>query len=337
MDTYPVKDLERHRAVRIVIFNHKGGVGKTTLTVNIASALAEMGKRILLVDSDPQGNLTSYLVEETVVDDLLDNADTDAGGTIWSALKPIAEATGEIKMISALERSANIFLLPGDVRLSEFEQELTPMWNECFQRKNKGFRGTTALSRLVNQVAALNEIDFVFYDAGPNIGPLNRIILLDSDYFIVPAACDLFSLRALKTLGHTLVGWVTDWRTILELAPDDMYLLPGAPRFLGYIPQRFRVYGNQPASDYAKYLPRIEKSIGSDLVTVLKRLDSTLVPESTTGNQLGQVKDFGSLAAASQKQGVPIKQVVAGTPAQRTEAEKAFAEIGKRIVERTET
>ena len=335
MDTHPAKDPDRHSAIRIAIFNHKGGVGKTTLAVNITAALAAMGERILLVDSDPQGNLTTYLVEEAVVDDLLDNADTDAGGTVWSALKPIAEATGEIKPISPLERSTNIFLLPGDVRLSEFEQELTPMWTECFSRKTKGFRGTTALSRLVNQVAAQNAIDFIFYDAGPNIGPLNRIILLDSDYFIVPAGCDLFSLRALKTLGHTLVRWITDWRTILELAPEDMYLLPGAPRFLGYIPQRFRVYGGQPASGYSKYLPRIEKSVGSDLVTVLKRADSSLVPESTTGNQLGQVKDFGSLAAASQNQGVPIKDVDAGTPKQRADAERAFREIAQKIAERT--
>src|SRR6476619_6460080 len=93
------RDSERHSSIRIAIFNHKGGVGKTTLTVNIADALASMGKRILLVDSDPQGNLTSYLVEESVVDDLLDNADTDRGQTLWSAVKPIVEATGEIKQI----------------------------------------------------------------------------------------------------------------------------------------------------------------------------------------------------------------------------------------------
>ncbi len=166
-----------------------------------------MGKRILLVDSDPQGNLTSYLVEESVVDDLLDNADTDKGQTLWSAVKPVVEATGEVKQIPALERLTNIFLLPGDVRLSEFEQELSPMWNECFQRKQKGFRGTTALSRLVNEAAAQNAVDFVFYDAGPNIGPLNRIILLDCDYFIVPAACDLFSLRALIYTQNRKERW----------------------------------------------------------------------------------------------------------------------------------
>ena len=78
------------------------------------------------------------------------------------------------RLIKPLEWSTNSFLLPGDIRLSEFEEELAPMWNECFRRKPKGSRGTTALSRLVNQIAAQNKIDFVFYDAGPNIGPLNE-------------------------------------------------------------------------------------------------------------------------------------------------------------------
>jgi cellulose biosynthesis protein BcsQ len=68
--------------VRITIYNHKGGVGKTTLAVNIASALTELDKSVLLVDSDPQCNLTSYLLADDVVDNLLDNSDGPKGQTI---------------------------------------------------------------------------------------------------------------------------------------------------------------------------------------------------------------------------------------------------------------
>ena len=162
--------MARFAAPRLAIFNHKGGVGKTTLTVNIAAALAEMGKSVLLVDSDPQCNLTSYLVEENVVDDMFDKSDTPEGRTLWSAMKPIVDATGPYKLISPIERSANISLLPGDIQLSDFEQELTSLWTDCYARKPRGFRGTAALSSLVNELVGLYKYGLCFYGYGPTVG-----------------------------------------------------------------------------------------------------------------------------------------------------------------------
>jgi len=328
--------IPRSSAIRLAIFNHKGGVGKTTLTYNIAASLAARGERVLMVDSDPQCNLTSYLLSDDVVDDLLDTSDSDEGRTIWSALEPVAEATGDVRWIKpqslAVER---LFLLPGDIRLSEFESELNEFWAQCLQRKGKGFRGTTALSQLVNRTAQRSQINYVFYDCGPNIGPLNRVILLDCDYFIVPVACDLFSVRALKTLGRTLGAWIREWKTISDLAPSDTYDLPGKPQFLGYIAQNFRVYGAQPTAHHYRYLSKIERSVQSDIVAALRRV----APQSAQlGNftlKLGEVKNFGSLVPASHTSGLPFADVPQGIPQQKEAARIAFDGIARKIVTRT--
>ena len=328
----------RSNAIRFSIFNHKGGVGKTTLTMNIAAALAATGKRVLLVDSDPQCNLTSYLVADEVVDDLLDNSDGAKGRTVWSAIKPVSEATGGVASIRPIESGIeNLFLIPGDIRLSEFEVDLTEFWGQCLQRKTKGFRGTTALSMLVSDVSNKLEIDYIFYDSGPNIGPLNRAILLDCDYFLVPVACDLFSLRALKTLGRTLVDWISAWSTISDLAPKDTNLLPGHPKFLGYIPEGFRVWGGSIASEHSKFLSRIEKGVHNDIVALLRNIDPTLAQGRLQQYKLGEVKNFGALVPASQRHGLPLWQVNEGSPKQRNDAKKAFYSIAEKIKSRTDS
>ena len=89
--------------VRITIYNHKGGVGKTTLAVNIAFALSSIGKSVLVVDSDPQCNLTSYLLSDDVVDDLLDHSNDQNGRTIWSAVKPVIDSTGSVRLVDLTE------------------------------------------------------------------------------------------------------------------------------------------------------------------------------------------------------------------------------------------
>lgn len=325
---------DRSAIPRLTVFNHKGGVGKTTLTVNLAAAIGELGCRVLLVDSDPQCNLTSYLVAEDVVNDLLDRSDKDDGETLWSALRPVVEATGEPKLVPLIPLPGNVFLLPGDIRLAEFESELTSLWNECFQRRPRGLRGTTSLSFLVDELARSAEVDLIFFDTGPNIGPLNRAILLDCDFFAVPAACDYFSVRAVKTLGSALAKWVLDWRTITDLAPDDFYLLPGLPRPIGYIPQRFKVHDGQPSSAYQNMLPRLERAFQEDLLALLAEVDPGLVEAAVAPLQLGQVKDFASLANEAQKSGTALWNTGSGNQTQREEAKKAFRDIAEQVLER---
>jgi len=324
---------KRHPATRLSIFNHKGGVGKTTLTINLAAALGSLGKRVLIVDTDPQCNSTSYLVETSVVDDLLEKSASDEGKTIWSAIQPVAEGFSDYKPVPTIETGTQgVSLLPGDLQLSDFELELNQFWTECFQRRPRGFRGTSAISRLINATCKKHDIDFVFYDSGPNIGPLNRIVLLDCDFFIVPAACDEFSIRALKTLGRTLAGWIEEWQTIVGLAPERTYLLPGKPRFLGYIPQKFRMYGGQPSTEFAVFLPRLEKQINADIVKVLQRIDPSLIADKTGSFRLGQVPDFSGRASTAQRLGLPVQ--VVGNVFQNAFARGVFMPIARKIVDR---
>ena len=147
------------------------------------------------------------MLEGIVLDDLLNKSDTINGATVWSAVKPIVESTGPVKTVKVIElpgHSSRLMLLPGDIKLSDFEADLNEFWRECFQRKRRGFIGTMAFSQLVNDICESKDTDYVFYDSGPNIGALNRSILLDCDYFAVPVSYDLFSVRALQTLGRSL-------------------------------------------------------------------------------------------------------------------------------------
>ncbi|MFO0830570.1 MAG: AAA family ATPase [Phycisphaerales bacterium] len=321
-----------HAPIRLTIYNHKGGVGKTTLTVNIAAALAERGHKVLLVDSDPQCNLTSYLINDETVDDMLNRSGDADGSTIWSALKPVADEIGDVRPVDPMVVGIpRVRLVPGDIRMSEFEETLSDAWTACLKRKLGGFRATCAISSLVTKLCEAQKFDFVFYDTGPNIGPLNRVLLLDSDFFIVPVACDLFSMRALGTLGQSIKKWMIDWQTVTAIAPDDVQLLPGRPKFLGYIPQRFKVYGQTMASEPADYLRQVEKRIHSDVITVLRAMDPTLAPEKTSEARLGQVRDFASAVQAAQRQGVPISQVTGASRESRTVAWSAFASIAVAI------
>ncbi len=191
----------------------------------------------------------------------------------------------------------------------------------------------TALSAVVEDAVAKNEIDIVFYDVGPNIGPLNRVILLDCDCFIVPAACDLFSLRALKTLGYVLTNWIEQWDTISSLAPDGVDLLRGSPVFLGYVPQRFRTYGGVPSATFASWMVKLEKQIGVDIVTVLRRSNAELAPWNASQSRIGQIKDFSGLVANAQNRGEALWDV-AGPQTQLLEAHQAFQSLADQVLKR---
>ena len=322
------------RVPRIAFFSHKGGVGKTTLSANTAFALAAFeNKRVLILDTDPQCNLTSYLLPDDTVNQLLQESDTAQGRTLWTAVRPVANLEGP-PLVPVPFSANNVFLLPGDIRLSEFEQLLGDAWTDCFKRRLGAFRAMAAFSTIIDNVAEAFDIDIVFYDTGPNIGPLNRTILLDCDGFMVPVACDLFSERALSTLGQSIKNWIIDWNTVRTVAPPGATLLPGHPAFVGYVPQNFRTYGQQMAKAPSYYLRRIERRIYRDLFQVLHDLDPTLVPASATQSRLGQVKTFGRLIQEAQSTGIGVFELPNATDDELSDAKEAFSGLARQILSR---
>jgi hypothetical protein len=178
--------------------------------------------------------------------------------------------------------------------------------------------------------------DFVLYDVGPNIGPLNRAVLLGSDYFVVPAACDHFSTRALKTLGHTISNWILDWDLVAKLAPNDVPLLRGRPHYLGYVLQRFRMYGGDLTVASKKFARELEKKSHSDIVSVLREIDPHLAPGAPSQFNLGQIKDFSQLATMAQTEGSAIFHVSGGASYLKDEAKAAFKSLAEKLVSRME-
>jgi cellulose biosynthesis protein BcsQ len=323
----------------LALFNNKGGVGKTTLTVNISDALSDLGYTVLMVDADPQCNLTAFFLPEKNLDDLLEKSDSDAGRTIWSAIRPVVRGKGGIKEIEPVKITDTEYLIPGDVFLADYEEELPEAWTSAFARKERGYDVTCAFSKAVRLVAKKIKANVILYDVGPNLGPLNRAILLDADCFASPVAADLFSLRALSTVGRSLSRWITDWSTVLSLAPPAarLTLLKGKPAYLGYITSAYKISSGRlataPHDHWEKFIaPRVRDKIVAELRTV----DAKLIPFST--NKLGGIKNFHSLAPQAQSIGIAIGKlkghVNSGYYSQVEEAKTEFAALAAEIAKR---
>lgn len=328
----------------LVLFNNKGGVGKTTLTFNLAHMFARLGRRVALVDLDPQCNLTALALPEHMLESIWDDA--SPGRTVASCVERVRVGRGDLADPVGCELADDLYLLPGDLRLSRFESRLAREWPQIMAEDHEqALHVVTALDRLAiafaNQVGA----EILLFDVGPSLGALNRAILLASDAVVVPLAPDLFSLRGLQNVGEALREWRDDWETarvkILQSANrrrEPQPLL--SQRFmqpLGYIVQQHLALGDEPVRAYQRWLAQIPTSFAGDVLGQTASRAETVQKDPYC---LGFLRHFASLVPLAQAAHKPLFELahadgVVGSQYQTVaRATKAFEQLASTILSR---
>lgn len=243
----------------IAFFNNKGGVGKTSLVYHLTWMYADLGLNVLAADFDPQANLTNMFLEDDRLEELW--PDEGHSETIYGAIQPILEGTGDIAEPHIEDIADNIGLLVGDLQLSSSEDELNSQWPDCLDRKKRAFRVLSAFYREMKDAADKREVDLVLIDVGPNLGAINRAALIAANYVAIPLAPDIFSLQGLRNLGPTLRRWRQEWTERYKRNPVSSLPLPkGQMRPIGYVVMQHAERLSRPVRAYAKWMARIPKA-----------------------------------------------------------------------------
>jgi len=176
----------------ITVANQKGGVGKTTITMNLGTALAKKGNRVLLIDSDPQANLTSYFGRET--EHTLDEVYLS---------KKLPSKDSALQMITTTENGLPD-ILAADKSLSGVDYFL-------LSRSNRQM----VLRQFLDQLTA--EYDFILVDTPPSLNLLTVNALVASHYVLIPVQSEFFSLEGIVKMRELIEEVKKDWNPRLEL------------------------------------------------------------------------------------------------------------------------
>lgn len=299
-------------AKRLVLFNHKGGVSKTTTVYNVGWMLADQGHRVLLVDADPQCNLSSLILGDDFDAYYLDDATRlqNIKDGVAPAFKGKPTPIQPV-LCKSPARQSRLYLLAGHATLSEYDASLTFAQNSNALSTLQNLPG--AFHELICQVEMANQIDYTIIDLNPGLSAINQNLFLNSDFILIPTNPDPFSIMALQTLGSIFPRWAS-WKVSNETVfQDSAYpLRPGLPKFAGTVIQRFNVRKGRAAKPYRDNIAEIKNITQNHLYPTLKSAGLTLPDDDYSqafcenGFCLEEIPDFGALLPRAYEVGVPV-------------------------------
>ena len=322
--------------ITVAFFNNKGGVGKTSLVYHLAWTYSDMGLRVLVIDLDPQSNLSALCVSEDRLEELWSGND-ESRESVYACILPVKEELGDIAQAHIEELSPRLGVVVGDVLLGSFEAKLSESWPKCLDRHGPSFRATTAFYRVAVQAAEDWHAEIVLMDVGPNLGALNRSALIAVDHVVVPLGADLFSIQALRNLGPTLRDWREQWSERCAKNPlPDLPMPEGAMKPAGYVVMQPNLYGGHVTRAYERWITRIPTEFARHVLN--GHAPTTSV--NTDPLSFGVVKHYRSLMPLAHDARKPIFHLQAadgvlgahGTAAR--EAGKDFRRIGRKLADR---
>jgi len=306
---------------QIALFNHKGGVSKTTTTFNLGWMLASKGKKVILVDADPQCNLTGMVLGFSTKQELEELYRT--GQNIKSGLEPAFKS--QPKLIEAVDcipvkGQEGLFILPGHIGLAEYEVDLGIAQNLSGAIQSlQNVPG--AMSFLFKNIAEKFNADYILIDLSPSLGAINQNLVMTSNFLIIPTYPDLFSLMAIDSLLSILPKWYS-WAvqaSSLKILKEAYYPFPDITlQFLGTIVQNYKkdsLSGGVEVANKAlqKGIEAINEAVANRLVPSLRE-NNMMLPDQLYEAQgierqsfrLAMIADFGALITKSQEHRTPI-------------------------------
>ena len=289
----------------ITFFNHKGGVGKTTILYHLAYKFTQNGLKVLMVDADSQCNLSTLCLGE---EEFANHYQKNPNDNIKSGLAPAFESRP--KLIDAIYcptvgSNPNLFLMPGSFELTEYETQLSVAinFNTTFLTM-ANLPG--AFYKLIEECANRYKVDYVFIDLNPGLSAINQTLLFSSNYFIVPCGVDYFSKQAIRSLSNVLPVWANWNAKAKDHFKDSVYPLPDfSTLFLGYTVNNFNVRSNKPAQTVQKMIDELDAEIKDVFIPKLR--SSKILLEREDGEyRLAEIKNFNTLQQISHKVSKPV-------------------------------